>query len=102
MSSNQYGHNYFRGAELDKLLTIASLQAHGVSQLVVYCRGKRNGYWPCHHSGELPLNCFRAEEVLATSSDDGWRRADVRPDYSKQQVASQGVGWIMPPGVMDK
>ena len=64
MSSNQYGHNYFRGAELDKLLTIASLQAHEVSQLVVYCRGKRNGYWPCHHSGELPLNRFRAEEVL--------------------------------------
>jgi len=64
MSSNRYGHNYFCGTKLDKPVTIASLQAHGVSQLVVYCRGKRNWDWPCHHSGELPLDRFRADEVL--------------------------------------
>jgi len=27
----------------------------------------------------------------------GWRRADLRPDYNKQQVARQSVGWMMPP-----
>jgi len=27
----------------------------------------------------------------------GWRRADLRPDYSKQQAAKQSVGWMMPP-----
>jgi hypothetical protein len=32
--------------------------------LVVYCRGKRKGDWPCHHSGELRLDRFRANEVL--------------------------------------
>jgi hypothetical protein len=28
----------------------------------------------------------------------GWRRADLRPDYSKQQTALYGGGWMMPPG----
>src|SRR5262245_9794001 len=28
----------------------------------------------------------------------GWRRADLRPDCSKQQAAKQSVGWMMPPG----
>jgi hypothetical protein len=49
---------------MNKPLTIALLQAHGVSQLVVYCRGKRKGDWPCHHSGELRLDRFWANEVL--------------------------------------
>jgi hypothetical protein len=30
-------------------ITIASVRAHGVRQLLVYCRGKREGDWPCHH-----------------------------------------------------
>jgi len=68
---------------MDKPLTIASLQAHGVSQLVVYCRGKRKGDWPCHHSGDLPLNRFGADEVLGEIEQRcrctacGWR-ADLR------------------------
>jgi len=88
---------------MDKPLTIASLQAHGVSQLVVYCRGKRKGDWPCHHSGELPLDRFRADEVLGDIEQRcrctacGWRRADLRPDYSKQEAPRQSVGWIRPP-----
>ena len=35
-------------------VTIASVRAHGVRQLLVYCNGKREGDWPCHHHGELP------------------------------------------------
>jgi hypothetical protein len=103
MSSNRYGHNYFCGTKLDKSVTIASLQAHGVSQLVVYCRGKRNWDWPCHHSGELPLDRFRADEVLGDierrcrCTACGWRQADVRPDYSRQVGLSQSVDWIMAP-----
>jgi hypothetical protein len=27
----------------------------------------------------------------------GWRRADLRPDYSEQQAAKQSVGGMMPP-----
>jgi hypothetical protein len=45
-------------------VTIASLRPHGVRQLLVYCRGKREGDWPCHHSGELPIEQFSAEETL--------------------------------------
>jgi len=88
---------------MDKPITIASLQAHGVNQLVVYCRGKRKGDWPCHHSGELPLDRFQADEVLGDIEQRcrctacGWRRADLRPDYSKQEAPRQSIGWIMPP-----
>jgi len=84
-------------------VTIASIRAHGVRQLLIYCHGKREGDWPCHHSGTLPINHFRADEVLSDiqrrcrCTACGWRRADVRPDYSKQQAARQSVGWMMPP-----
>jgi hypothetical protein len=60
--------------------------------------------WPCHHSGKLPIDRFQAEEVLSDIERRcrctvcGWRRADLRPDYSKQQAAPQSVGWMMPPG----
>jgi hypothetical protein len=37
-----------------KPVTIASVRAHGVRQLLIYCNGKRDGDWPCHHYGELP------------------------------------------------
>jgi hypothetical protein len=32
-----------------------------------------------------------------TSKGCGWPRADLRPDYGKQQAAPQSVGWMMPP-----
>jgi hypothetical protein len=83
--------------------TIASLQSHGVRQLLVYCLGKREGDWPCHHQGTLPIGRFRADEILGDIESRcrctvcGWRRADLRPDYSKPQAARQSVGWMMPP-----
>jgi len=36
-------------------VTIVSVRAHGVRQLLVYCLGKREGDWPCHHSGSYRL-----------------------------------------------
>jgi len=84
-------------------VTIASVRAHGVRQLLVYCHGKREGDWPCHHSGKLPVDRFLAEDVLSDIERRcrctvcGWRRADLRPDYSRQKQALQSVGWIMPP-----
>jgi hypothetical protein len=51
-------------------VTIASVRAHGVRQVLVYCLGKREGDWPCHHLGKLPINRFQAEEVL---QDSRWR-----------------------------
>jgi hypothetical protein len=84
-------------------VTIATVRAHGVRQLLDYCLGKRQGDCPCHHSGKLPIDRFQAEEVLSDierrcrCTACGWRRADLRPDYSKQQAAPQSVGWMMPP-----
>jgi hypothetical protein len=40
-------------------VTIASVRAHGVRQLLVYCLGKRERDWPCHHQGKLPIDRFR-------------------------------------------
>ena len=90
------------------LVTIASVRAHGVRQLPVYCLGKREGDWPCHHSGKLQIDRFQADEVLQDIERRcrcpvcGWRRADLRPDYSKQQAAKQSVGWMVPPQIGNK
>jgi hypothetical protein len=61
------------------------------------------GDWPCHHRGALPIERFQAEEILGDIERRcrciacGWRRADLRPDYSKRQAARQSVGWMTPP-----
>jgi hypothetical protein len=44
---------------MTKPVTLASLRPHGVRQLLVYCQGKREGDWPCHHQGTLPVERFR-------------------------------------------
>jgi hypothetical protein len=52
-------------------VTIASVRAHGVRQLLVYCLGKREGDWPCHHSGKLPIVmslCRKQEGISARVS----------------------------------
>jgi hypothetical protein len=66
------------------LSPIASVRAHGVRTLLVYCRGRREGDWPRHHAGALsidgfgadrhraPLHCLRME---AGSSAAGLQRA---------------------------
>ena len=88
-----------------KPVTIASVRTHGVRQLLVFCNGKREGDWPCHHHGELPIDRFSAEETLPNIQRRcrcticGWRRADLRPDYSRQKRALYGGGWMMPPGL---
>jgi hypothetical protein len=46
-------------------VTIASVRAHGVRRFLVYCNGKREGHWLCHHSGILPIDLFQADEVLS-------------------------------------
>jgi len=81
-------------------VTIASVREHGVRQLLVYCNGKRDGDWPCHHQGMLPIDRFGAEETLpeiqrrCRCTACGWRGADLRPDYSNLQPPRQSVGYI--------
>src|SRR5262245_16282018 len=78
-------------------VTIASLQSHGVRQLLVYCLGKREGDWPCHHQETLPIGRFRADEILGDIESRcrctvcGWRGADLRRDYSKQQARGSAL-----------
>jgi hypothetical protein len=72
--------------------------------LLVYCRGKREGDWPCHHEGALAVDTFDDDAALrdierrCRCTVCGWRRADLRPDYSRQQARPiGGGGWMMPP-----
>ena len=82
-------------------VTIAHVRTQGVSQLLIYCRGKREGNWPYHHEGTLPIDRFHADEALkdierrCRCTACGWRKADLRPDYSKREPARTSVGWIM-------
>jgi hypothetical protein len=84
-------------------VTIGFLQTHGVRQLLVYCHGKREGDWPCHHQGTLSIEQFKADECLrdierrCRCTACGWRRADLRPNYSVKQIGSLGGGWMIPP-----
>src|SRR5689334_10792775 len=86
-----------------KPVTIESVRSHGVQQLLVYCRGRREGDWPCHHQATLPIERFRATETIGEierrccCTACGWRKADVRPDYHKPLPPRTGVGWIIPP-----
>lgn len=90
---------------MNPAVTIASVRAHGVRTLLVYCCGKREGNWPCRHSGRLPVDRFADHEALADIERRmrctvcGWRRADLRPDYSVPQPPIQSVGYMMPPAV---
>jgi hypothetical protein len=72
-------------------VTIAFIRAHGVTNLLVYCQGKREGDWPCHHRGTLSMDGFKDCEALSEigrrcrCTACGWRRAEIRPDYSVKQ-----------------
>jgi hypothetical protein len=84
-------------------VTIASIRAHGVNKLLVYCLGKRDGDWPCNHEGTLPVDHFQSDECLrdiearCRCTKCGWQRADLRPDYCNEQSPLCGGGWMMPP-----
>lgn len=88
-------------------VTIASVRAHGVSNLFVYCNGKREGNWPCNHQSTLQVDRFQADDALpdiqrrCRCTMCGWRRADLRPDYSLQQVKRMSAGWVMPPSATE-
>ena len=85
-------------------VTIAHVRSHGVTQLIaLFCRGRREGDWPCHHEGTLPVDLFCADDTLrdierrCRCTACGWRRADLRPDWSRPLPPRASVGWMMPP-----
>ena len=85
---------------MNDAVTIASVRAHGVRRLLIYCRGKRQADWPCHHEATLPVDRFADDEALADierrcrCTACGWRRADLRPDYNVHQTARKSVPYI--------
>ena len=87
----------------DSPVTIAHVRTHGVTTLLVYCLGKREDDWPCHHEGTLSVDCFDDDVALRDIERRcrcmacGWRRADLRPDFSVQQTKRTSIGWMMPP-----
>ncbi len=84
-------------------VTIASVRAHGVSKQLVYCQGKREDDWPCNQQSTLPVDRFQVDEALSEIEQRcrctkcGWRRADLRPDYSVRVDTRASVGWMVPP-----
>jgi hypothetical protein len=77
-----------------KLVTIASVRAHRVRQLLVYCRGKR-GDWPCHHEATLHVDRFEAARLSEKLS--AWSKVYVRPNYSKPLPSRTSVGSMLLP-----
>jgi len=49
--------------------------------------------WTDHHHQSYSA-VHEGEASQGRSVTSGWRRADLRPDYSKHQAARQSVGWI--------
>jgi len=86
-----------------KPVTIESVRSHGVTQLIVFCRCRREDNWPCHHEATLPIERFHAAETIGDIESRcrctacGWRKADVRPDYNKPLPPRTSIGWRMPP-----
>ena len=54
----------YKGRQSADPVTIASVRAHGVRTLLVYCRGRSEGDWPCHLSGKLAIDRFQDQEAL--------------------------------------
>jgi hypothetical protein len=62
---------YERSAHLSSValpVTIASVRAHGVRQLLVYCLGKREGDWPAIIKARCLLIASRPKKFCKTSS----------------------------------
>jgi hypothetical protein len=60
--------------------------------------GQKQTFAPQKAMSALPPKATaKADFALLPCTVCGWRRADLRPDYSKQQAAKQSVGWMMPP-----
>lgn len=92
------------------LPTIGHYRGHGVTRLLIYCNGKREGGWPCFRYGRpvaVSIDDFPGEARLVDIEQKfrcdlcGCRAADLRPDWGSRPSDKKGEparGWIMPPG----
>jgi hypothetical protein len=85
--------------------TVGYVRGLKIGGLCIWCEGKREGDWPCHHTAEMSIDGF-ADDMPIASIERRLRcqkcgprgKVDVRPDWSELTAhpPSQSVGWIMP------
>jgi|SRR6185312_112640 len=88
--------------------TIGYVRDLSIRSLCVYCRGKREGAWPCHHSGVVGIAEMSSEITLASielklvcKACGAIGAADARPDWSELHAipAAPRPQWLSPPRV---
>jgi hypothetical protein len=49
--------------------TVGYVRSFGIQTLCVYCHGKREGAWPCHHTGQVDVSGMANEVPLASIAE---------------------------------
>ena len=87
------------------IATIGYVRGLKIGRLCIWCEGKREGGWPCHHNSTMSIEGLPDELTLASierrlrcEQCGSLGQAEVRPDWSEitSQPASKAAGWIMP------
>ena len=70
--------------------TVGYVRRLEISSLSVWCKGKREGAWPCHHGGTVALEGIADEEPLLAverrlvcTACGAIGAADVRPNWAE-------------------
>jgi hypothetical protein len=87
------------------IATIGYVRGLKVGHLCIWCEGKREGGWPCHHNSTMSIEGLPDEMTLVSierrlrcEQCGSLGQAEVRPDWSEltSRPASTSVGWIKP------
>jgi len=76
-----------RKPDLPFVATVGYVRSLGIGSVDVFCKGKRTGAWPCHHSGIVSLSGLRSEATLRAleqrlvCTQCGAIGADTRPNW---------------------
>jgi hypothetical protein len=86
--------------------TIGYVRSLKIGHLTVWCQGKREGGWPCHHNSTMSIEGL-PDEMTIVSIERRLRcekcgslgQAEVRPAWGEitSRPTSGGVGWMTPP-----
>lgn len=87
------------------IATIGYVRSLKIGSLDVYCDGKREGGWPCHHHSVMSIyglpdemTLVSIERRLRCQNCGTLGKAEVRPAWTEitGRTNSGGVGWIAP------
>jgi len=97
-----------RNATTTWLATIGYVRSLNIGHLSVWCEGKREGGWPCHHSGTVSIaglpddmTLRSIERRMLCEACGAIGAAEVRPDWSEitARPSSGAAGWMTPPSL---